>query len=223
MSEDRRHKPDTERLERLYRQAADVEPDSRLDRTVTAKARRDAERTSRSALPNLRPWGLGLAAAASLALAVGLGLQLGFHSDRATPEMQQFRAGSSLEEAEQPASPAVDTSMKTEAAAGPSAMRKTRELDQADAAPARSRQSGGREPKDDRTMSADERRLAAPLPAGEAGQLSPEAWLERIHDMVEAGHLEAARDELRNFRTAYPSAAIPPEIRQALMTDTESP
>ena len=40
-----------------------------------------------------------------------------------------------------------------------------------------------------------------------------EAWLQRIRELVRDGHLDAARESLRAFRTRYPGQAVPEDLR----------
>ncbi|MDX1514641.1 MAG: hypothetical protein R3174_12965 [Gammaproteobacteria bacterium] len=44
----------------------------------------------------------------------------------------------------------------------------------------------------------------------------PDAWLEKISQLIKEGRVEAAARELELFRQAYPRAEVPPEIRNAL-------
>lgn len=220
MTEDRRNNPETERLERLYRQAADAEPDGRIDDAVLGRARKAVSARRRRALPYLGPWGVGIAAAASVVLGVGLFYQVGWESGPAAPDMQQFRAEPEAEVPDRPASPPVGASSKAESAAEPATVKKARELDRAESS-ARARQDAGMEDSAGQPASFDEHRLSEPVPAEEAERLSPEARLERIRDLIEEGQLDEAREDLREFQASHPSVEIPAAIQEALAPDPE--
>lgn len=221
MTEDKYHKPDTRRLEQLYRRAADGEPASRIDEAVLGKARRAASRPRRGGLRHPGAWGVGLAAAASLVLAVGLVFQYDWQPTPESEQLEQFRASAELEQADKPSAPAAGDGVKRQDVDEAMEIRESAEFNQIQVTGARSRDEAGRDSQESRKTEAAEARIATPVPPEEEGQSSPEAWLERIRDLAEAGELDEARQEMRNFRDAYPSASIPIGIREALAKDVE--
>lgn len=221
MTEDKRHKPNAERLDRLYRQAADVEPGSRIDETVLGEARSAAFAPRRRALRHPGAWGVGLAAAASLVLAVGLVFQHGWQPIPESGQLQQFRARAEMEQADRPSAPAAEASRELEDAAEPAAIRESAELNRVQVTGARSRDEAGRVDQENRKTEADEARMAEPLPVEEGEQRTPEAWLDRIRELVNNGQMSEARHQVRLFREAYPSAEIPVEIREAVASESE--
>lgn len=221
MIESRRDKPDTERLGRLYRQAADVEPDDRLDATVLARVRKAASGPRRQGLRPAGAWGVGLAAAASLVLAVGLVFQYGWQSAPRSEQLEQFGAGTEMEQADKPAAPAVGASRKLEDAGEPAAIKEAAELNRDQVAGSRTREEAEREGRESQRTEADEASMAATPPAEEDGHPIPERWLDQIRELLKNGQLSEARHQARLFREAYPAAEIPTEIREALASDSE--
>lgn len=221
MTEDNRHNPDTTRLERLYRQGADAEPDSRIDDAVLGEAREAAFRPRRRSLRHPGAWGAGLAAAASLVLAVGLVFQYGWQPAPESRQLEQFRASAEMERADKPAAPAAGDSRKLEDTGEPTAIRESAELNRVQVTGARAREEAEREGQESRKTEADEVRMAAPPPAEEGAQRTPEAWLDRIRELVNNGQMSEARRQVRLFGEAYPSAEIPVEIREAVASDSE--
>lgn len=221
MTEDKRDNPDTTGLDKLYRQAADAEPDRRIDEAVLGKARRSASRPRRRSLRHPGAWGTGLAAAASLVLAVGLVFQYGWQPTPESEQMKQFRARAEMEQADKPAAPAVGDSRKLQDSAEPTAIRESAELNRVQVTGARARDEAEREGQESRKTEADEARMAAPPPAEEDEERTPEAWLDQIRQLVNNGQMSEARYQVRLFRESYPSAEIPVEIREAVASDSE--
>lgn len=216
MTEDRRHKPDATRLEQLYHRAADAEPDRRIDETVLGKARMAASRPRRGALRHPGAWGAGLAAAASLVLAVGLVFQYGWQPTPESERLKQFRARAKMEQADKPSAPAAGDSIKRQDAEVPAPIEESAGMDRVQVTGARTRKEADGEGRESQKAEADEARMAAPVPMEEGEQLSPEAWLERIRMLIQDDRRERAKEELRSFKTSYPSTNIPSEIRDML-------
>lgn len=218
MTEDKRHTP---RLDRLYRQAADVEPDRRIDEAVLGESRSAASSPRRRTLRRPGAWGAGLAAAASLVLAVGLVFQYGWQPTPETGRLEHFRAKAEMEQTDKPSAPAAGDSIERQDGGEPAAIEESTELNRLPVAGARTREAGDRDGQKSRKPEPDEAHLASPPPVDEGERLGPEAWLERIRALAEAEKLDEARQEMRDFRDAYPSVRIPIEIRNALATDAE--
>lgn len=221
MTENNRHNPDSTRLEQVYRQAADAEPDSRIDEAVLGKARGAASGPRRGGLRHPGTWGVGLAAAASLVLAVGLVFQYGWQPAPESEQLKQFRARAEMERVDKPSAPAAGDSRKLEDAEEPAAIQESAELNGVQVTGARAREKVDGDGRGSRKTEADEARMAAPPPVEEGERLSPEVWLERIRALSEAGKLDEARKEMRNFRDTHPSIKIPAEIQEALATDSD--
>lgn len=221
MTEDKRHNPDTRGLDRLYRQAADAEPDRRIDEAVLGQARRVASRPRRRALRHPGAWGTGLAAAASLVLAVGLVFQYGWQPTPESEQIKQFRARAEMERADKPTAPAAGDSIKRQNVEEPKAIRESAELNRAQVTGARTREEAEREGQESRKTETDEARMAAPPPVEEGAKPTPEAWLDQIREFVNNGQMSEARQQVRLFRETYPSEQIPVEIREAVASDSE--
>lgn len=217
MNQGDKHNPEREDLERLYRQAADAEPDGQVDEAVLARAREAASARRPRPWAHFGPWGVGIAAAASIVLAVGLVYRIGLQPQPASPQMQEFRAKSRPEPAGEAPSREAGTLNEADSADEPAGLRKSEAQDRARVMGVRMRQGEA------------EQKAAAPPPEAEDGaspadpmeQLSPEAWLERIRGQVHQGRFEEAREELRQFQEKYPSAEIPLGIRNALASEPD--
>jgi hypothetical protein len=221
MTEDKRNNPDTTRLERLYRQAADAEPESRIDEAVLGEARSAASSPRRRDLRHPGAWGAGLAAAASLVLAVGLVFQYGWQPTPETGNLEQFRDRAKMEQADTPSAPAAGDNVKRQDGGEPAAIEESAELNRIQVTGARTREEMDGESREAQKSEADEARMAAPPPAEEAEQRTPEAWLEKIRELVNNDEMEEARHQLRLFKEAYPAAEIPVEIREAVAPESE--
>lgn len=216
MTEDNRQNPDPTRLERLYRQAAHAEPDSRIDEAVLGKARRAASRTRRGGLRHPGAWGAGLAAAASLVLAVGLVFQYGWQPAPESDHLKQFRARAEMEQADEPSAPAAGDSIRRQDAEEPPAVKESAELNRVQVTGARVKEEAGREDQESREAKGEEAETAAPALDDESDRIRPEKWLERIRDLSDAGELESAREELRAFQETHPEVEVPRDIRELL-------
>lgn len=219
MSNEKRQPSDKEHLQRLYRQSADAEPESRVDDAVLGKARNAALAPRRRGLRHPGTWGLGMAAAASLVLAVGLYIDQGYRVEidplpAVNPEirledhaMEEAGAAGTAGERVAPAAAPVIGEGETS----------TRQ--QADQAAYRAKRpgpaAGQGETGNSKAVEEDEMRSAA-APAEEPGDPDAEGWLARIERLIEAGNLEQARQEFREFRAAYPAATVPAGIRERL-------
>lgn len=223
MTDSRQENRDNEALESLYRQAADAEPDGRIDDLVLEKARRAASRPRPRRLRHPGAWGVGIAAAASLVLAVGLFLQQGGPPE--PQSMEQFRVKEGLQDADTKSEPTAPAMKSTPQAGESAGIRESEALQRDDAGAARAGQRAETENAEEMDSGVNEigaeRDLATPLPADEGRESTPEAWLERIHQLVNSGRLDEARHQIRRFREAHPSAEVPVEIREALASDPE--
>lgn len=218
MTEDKRHHPDTRRLEQLYHQAADAEPLRGVDNAVLTQAHRAASGSRRRALRHPGGWGLSLAAAASLVLAVGMVFQYGWQPTPESEQPEQFWTREGMETADKPSAPVAGDSIKRQGAEEEAVIKEPAELNRVQVTGARNRQESEREEQKSRESERDEVRLAAPVPTTEDEQLGPEEWLERIRGLAEAGKMDSAREELRAFHEIHPDVEVPRNI-QGLLED----
>ncbi len=126
-----------------------------------------------------------------------------------------------MEQADKPAAPAAGDSIKRQNVEEPKAIRESAELNRAQVTGARTREEAEREGQESRKTETDEALMAAPSPVEEGAQPTPEAWLDQIREFVNNGQMSEARQQVRLFREAYPSAEIPVEIREAVASDSE--
>lgn len=211
------------RLEALYREAGDVEPDAGLDRIVRARAD-EAVRTSRSS--SRLPWRLGGLVTASVGvLAIALVLQ------QSPPGPPTPEAGAPLERSEPEAfmSPSVGADAASKSATAPPS--EAREMESAgadapEAAPAPSPSLG--EPLQSLSEEARAARLNG-IVAEQAANVAesanslpeeiaddPDKMLDRIEALIERDEIPRARERLERFRREYPDRPIPEEIEKAI-------
>lgn len=217
MTDEKRHNPDDARLERLYSQAADAEPDSRLDDAVLGRARKAARVSRRTGLPHPGAWGVGIAAAASLVLAVGIVLHQGWQPSIGDVPGTAEPSESLMKDAEQPAAPAAGgPSMKQRGGEASEAKAEATELGRVQVTGSRIRREDRNEPRATPEREAEQAGMAAPATVDDDEHPGPEAWLEQIRELIGDGELDQARGELRDFQTHYPSARVPVDIREQL-------
>ncbi len=211
------------RLEALYREAGDVEPDAGLDRIVRARAD-EAVRTGRSS--SRLPWRLGGLVTASVGvLAIAVVLQ------QSPPGPPTPEAGAPLERSEPEAfmSPSVGADAASKSAAAPPS--EAREMESAgadapEAAPAPSPSLG--EPLQSLSEEARAARLDG-IVAEQAANVAesanslpeeiaddPDKMLDRIEALIERDEMARARERLERFRREYPGHAVPEKIQEAL-------
>lgn len=186
------NRPDAE-LERLYRDAGDIEPEAGLDRLIRARAgaslERPPERSSRS-------WAGGLVAASVALVALAVVLQQSPPDDSPAPAAADRSAIDTA-----PAREADADRLRTAAPAKP-LPRRTR------AEPAAEERARAAAPLED-----ESRAMAAPDVAatGEA-----RALLAEIRALVEAGELDRARARLEVLREHHPETEVPEPLARAL-------
>jgi len=217
-------------LSRLYRRDAHEEPTAQLDKTILAEARRNLARTRRVAhSPFARHWVVPTSLAAVLVLSVSVVLltpdparQPGVEIDGVA---ETPAAAGSLADA--PDEPVKKSGEKRERKAArfenvPSSEQQPRPgpatgagIAEEAAAPSASR--------------ASPERLAEPLPGPHAMpadtvQADPAAWLRFIESLLKERNPQAARSNLRAFRTRYPNFPLPAALTPlAASLDAERP
>lgn len=215
------------RLEVLYREAGDVEPDAGLDRIVRARAE-EAARTARSS--SRLPWRLGGLVTASVAvLAIAVVLQQsppGPLRSSGTPETD---APIERSEPEAFMSPSAGADATLKSTADPRSGIREMESAGADAAQAAPAPSPAlREPL--RSLSEEERAARlddiiaeqAASVAEPADRLpeeiadDPDKMLDRIEALIERDEIRRARELLDLFRREYPDHTIPPAMQESL-------
>lgn len=225
MTEHRNDKQDA-RLEALYREAGDVEPDAGLDRIIRARAD-EAAGSHRSS--SRLPWLGGLVTASVAIVAIAVVLQ---QSPPSQPAQDSFAP---LEESEPEAymSPSLgaDAEMKSS-----SEMRRARseirdmQSAGADAPEAAPPPSPAALPTPAQSLSEEQRaarrgdivaeqavNVAEPAEAVARGITEdPDAMLTRIEELLEQDEIQPARELLETFRQKYPEHAIPEKIEKAL-------
>lgn len=217
MTNKKRHNLDDARLERLYSQAADAEPDGRLDDAVLGSARKAARLPRRTGLPHSGAWGVGIAAAASLVLAVGIVLHQGWQPGVGDVPGAAEPSEPLMKDAERPATPtAGGASTRQQSAEEPEAKAETSGLDRVQVTGSRIQREERNEPQATPEREAERAGMAARTTVNDDEHPGPEAWLERIRELIEDGELDQARGELREFQAHYPSARVPAEIRAQL-------
>lgn len=236
--------PRDDRLDRLYRDAAQAEPSPALDRAILAAA----TEAVRPPAPRRRPsgwrrWLPATTAIAATAIGVSVGWRVFDESERAQ------RAESAASEVAAPAAPAAPpaaappaekTKAESAVTVAPAAKRASPELAKpapavpvgvpaaADAAAPASvgrLEASGKEMQEasrDRIVPLRQAPAAAAAMPGEARRdaapLEPESWLRQVRELLAAGRSEDARDSLRRFRVRYPDYPLPADLA-ALVKD----
>lgn len=185
--------PGLESIRSAWRELDQDEPPQLLDQAVLNSARRQLERGPK--FRRLR-WLGAFATAAVVVIAVTLVVR----QDQYAPAPTPVGDGFSLEKSAAAPREAGDQPMMLEqSAAAPAAELRA----DADTAPAN-----------------DEPRSSRALPLRELGEardeetslLSPEAWIEQMLKLHEAGRMEELSVELSSFRRAFPDYPLPAEL-----------
>ncbi|MBS3744165.1 MAG: hypothetical protein KGY48_07455 [Wenzhouxiangellaceae bacterium] len=215
------------RLEALYREAGDVEPDAGLDRIVRARAE-EATRTGRSS--SRLPWRLGGLVTASVGvLAIAVVLQQsppGPLRSSGTPE-----ADAPIERSEPEAfmSPSAGADATLKSTTNPRSEVRQMEsagADAPEAAPAPSpslreplqpQSEETRAARVDDIVAEQAANVAEPaIPLPEEIADDPDKMLDRIEALIERDEIRRARELLDRFRREYPDRKIPPAMEEAL-------
>ncbi|HSG64199.1 MAG TPA: hypothetical protein VLD39_04335 [Gammaproteobacteria bacterium] len=189
------HAADLAAIRRAYREAGfDDEPPPEVDAAVRAAAEHAVHRRYRQYLPPL-------ALAATVVVALGLLLRIAaLGPERPEPETQPELAPRALEP---PAAPAA-TRIMAPAVDDTASMRAEEAFVTGGAASAPAVGDGPPEPD------------AAPPFCATPRPLAPDAWLACIAAALDAGSIDAARDELAAFEAAYPGYAVPSALTERL-------
>jgi len=228
MTEQRNDKHDA-RLEALYREAGEAEPDAGLDRIIRARAD-EAVRVGRSA--NRLPWLGGLVTASVAIVAIAVVLQQ-------TPPAERSPAIQGLPETEAPAAfmaPSVgaDAALKSSDESH-RARSEIREMQSAGAdrleasppPPSAARRARAQSLSDEQHAQrlgevASEQALNVSEPAqslsDETEEIAhdPAPILARIEVLIANEEIQRARDLLEAFRHRYPDHVVPEKIREAV-------
>ena len=227
MTEQRNDKHDA-RLEALYREAGEAEPDAGLDRIIRARAD-EAVRVGRSA--NRLPWLGGLVTASVAIVAIAVVLQQ-------TPPAERSPAIQGLPETETPAAfmaPSVgaDAALKSSDESH-RARSEIREMQSAGAdrleaspPPSAARRARAQSLSDEQHAQrlgevASEQALNVSEPAQslsdetEETAHDPAPILARIEVLIANEEIQRARDLLEAFRHRYPDHVVPEKIREAV-------
>lgn len=235
-SNDRKDK----RLETLYREAGDVEPEAGLDRIIRARAE-EAVGSRRSS--NRLPWLGGLVTASVAIVAIAVVLQQAPPGGEPMPEAPV--AGESGEpEAFMAPSLGADAALKSSAdssaerrrvrtevremlapgtdAAQPAPSAELRAPAQAPSRQLRSERQGDIVADQDSNVAEPERSLSEESAESSAETIAgaiaddPVAMLSRIEALLEQDRIRPARELLEAFRRKYPDHAIPEKIQETL-------
>ena len=208
--------PEDPKLRALYQAGRDEQPSETLDRSVLTQARHAAARRRKR-------WVVPLSSAALLLLGVSLTLPLIeppeplYESEPASPADYEKRL---LQEPDR----SLQKSAPSQAPAGlrlsPPPSREaleqresaTAEIDEA-AAPAPALRARKRAQAE--SLGEASREDPQPLAQEDAG-LTPQAWLERIEQLISADRQQAATESLAEFRTRYPDYPLPESVQQWL-------
>lgn len=231
---ERRNKSDAgnndAKLEALYRQARDVEPDAGLDRMIRARAE-EASGAGRSS--NRLPWLGGLVTASVAIVAIAVVLQQAPPGERSlnapgvSDDIPEKESGGAFMSPSLGADAALDESpRKTQRA-----RREVRQMQSAveaqKTAPAPSSaalsdraQSISRTPREAQASEpvAEQPSDVAESEPDASAQFAedPDAILAHIRILIERGDLERARVLVEHFRREYPHVTVPEEIEVAL-------
>lgn len=236
MTEHQNDNKDSPRLEALYREAGDIEPDAGLERVIRARAD-EAVRLGRSA--SRRPWLGGLVTASVAIVAIAVVLQQtpphepGTES-RSVPKTPSVTAG----DADAFMSPSIgaDATLEESTGAQRRARREIREMQSTStsdlveppASPAPSveqSRAGNRSPesvqaqaREQESVVANRNGIAAEPTQSESEEVADDsgAMLKRIKALIENDDIERARGLLETFMRKYPDQTVPEEIREAL-------
>jgi hypothetical protein len=185
--------PGLESIRSAWRELEHTEPPQLLDQAVLNTARLQVERTPK--FRRLR-WLGAFATAAVVVIAVTLVVRQDQYAPAPTPSGDGFR-------------------LEKSAAAPPEAGDQPMLLEQSAAAPAAMQRADS-----DTASASDEPRRSRALPGRELGeaqdeetpQLSPEAWIEQMLALHQAGRMEELSVQLEAFRRAFPDYPLPAEL-----------
>ena len=222
------------KLSRLYREASNEAPPPALDAAILAAARERAAKPRSRALSSWWRWMAPASAIATLVLGVSLALLIererpetaGEVLIRQTPPPTETRqpAHETVPQRPEAAAPAAPRAAKKEAPAAFALPPAVPRAEQPYAAERGARTAPPATPAPKAVMEsnvADSVSGAAPAAAGRPAPLaqesvrrSPEAWLEEIVRLKQAGREREAAEQLAEFRKAYPAHALPESLMQ---------
>jgi len=190
---DRPLEQDLEPIRSAWRELQRDEPPQLLDQSVRNAARRALpDRNRRSSLR----WLGSLATAAVVVLALAIVIR----QDQQGPVPPALETdGFQLDTRSKRSEKMADEGVAADAAPGPAELRLER------AAPAAANDS--RQELDATTM-------PPVLLENEAAAPGPDAWIDRMLQLQQAGRLDELTAELAAFRKAYPEHPLPPELRE---------
>ncbi|NIR28593.1 MAG: hypothetical protein GWN84_04580 [Gammaproteobacteria bacterium] len=231
MPGDHGHKPGDDprgddELSRVYREGAREEPPAELDGRILAAARREAGRTRRPRLRRLSSaWTVPVSLAAVIVLSVSLVLVVQLEDERAraplleetpTPSAdsapgdgEEARTAAPATERLEPAAPEPLPEHRPELTVPSRESLRQREDSAASAGGAQKRRAFPSEAEaPEARTGAGERSLAAPPSAPPP----PHVWLAEIEQLLAAGEVDAARENLARFRERYPDYPVPASV-----------
>ncbi len=231
-------------LSRLYRRDAHEEPNAELDATILAEARRNLARTSHVAhSPFARHWVVPTSLAAVLVLSVSVvlltpdpvrhpGVEFDGVAESPAPAGSLADAPETAASGEELSAPARQ--QRADEVVGKSSETRERKAARFKSAPGDEQQprpapATGAGVAEEAAAPSVSRTPAEPLPGRQAMpadtvQADPAAWLRFIESLLKEQNPQAARSNLRAFRTRYPDFSLPAALMPlAASLDAERP